>query len=1121
MRLSRLDLTRYGHFTGTSFDFGPARDVDVTVVYGDNEAGKSTAFAAWLDLLFGIPPRNPPFAFLHPRAQLEIGARLETGTGTMELRRTGRGLSDGDGHALEETRIAALLHNLDRETYRMRFSLDDETLRRGGAEIASAKGDLGQALHVGTSGVAGVGAALDALSAEADAFQRKGGSTQVLARGKAELRELTATLKQSELSPHRWDRLEAAVGEARDASDAAGQAVHAARNQVTLCERARELRDLVRQEEEIAARLSDLPDGPNLAPGAETRARTALEALAAADEDRGVHRTTRDAAATELAAMPETLGARALIADVARIEALTLPDGSLLVQRVATARADLPNRTRDLATLAAARDAALAGAGLDDLAGVDGDFPDRLDAALSRAEAAWREHDATRRRLERERAELPRTRADTSGRAALAAALEALPDAAHLEELRIAADAARQAASDASSILPRDWQGLLPDLPEAKTIDAAIAMLAEREADLAAARRRAEDCAATLGDVQARAPAGGAAPVSDADLRAARAARDLAWDHHRAALDAESADAFAAEMRRHDDHVARHAGEVGARAAEAARQDRLREVERSATQADAALSTATAARDAARNVATGLAVRVGLSPEDAPAAIPARLRRLIEADRAERQATGAEARRDRLADMMAARLAELRRCLTQAGWAETDPPDPVAAARAHLEVLAAAERTTALRRAAEARIAEIEGQLAEAETDARMADHALEEILAGTGLAGRPRPDLRATVAATRQAIERGARHDELALRIDGMKAALERLEQEVGGLRETQSGGDAVEILHRAKAAAMEAERRARNRAQIVERHRVAEEAMARADVRDRAAQSTLDEVLKDQGGEGSVAERLDRIAARDELRRECRGVGRRMDDLRHGLDVAALEAERAIEDPARLDTLRQDLATREADHAAALEALGRARQTRDAAVTATGAQAARQARAALLETLRAGAREAASLRLGVAAARRALIRHQEKSRGRMLDATQEAFAQLTRGAWMRLETGMGEKGEALFAEGADGRKRIDAMSTGTQGQLYLALRIAGHAAFADAFGPLPFVLDDVAETFDDARAAAALDMLGRIGTRGQAILLTHHRHLVAMAREAIPDVRVMDLPARARAAS
>ena len=48
MRLNRLDLTRYGKFTGKSISFGEkvAGKTDLHLIYGLNEAGKSTLFSA-------------------------------------------------------------------------------------------------------------------------------------------------------------------------------------------------------------------------------------------------------------------------------------------------------------------------------------------------------------------------------------------------------------------------------------------------------------------------------------------------------------------------------------------------------------------------------------------------------------------------------------------------------------------------------------------------------------------------------------------------------------------------------------------------------------------------------------------------------------------------------------------------------------------------------------------------------------------------------------------------------------------------------------------------------------------------------------------------------------------
>ena len=159
MRLRRLDLLRYGRFTDRTLDFGPAgAERDVTIVFGENEAGKSTAFAAWLDLLFGLP-RNHPYDFAHARKELLVGAVIETDDGALTLRRTGQtagSLTDDAGRVVEERRLTTLLCGLDRKGYATRFSLNDDVLRDGGSEIAEAKGDLGQLLHAGASGLSGV-----------------------------------------------------------------------------------------------------------------------------------------------------------------------------------------------------------------------------------------------------------------------------------------------------------------------------------------------------------------------------------------------------------------------------------------------------------------------------------------------------------------------------------------------------------------------------------------------------------------------------------------------------------------------------------------------------------------------------------------------------------------------------------------------------------------------------------------------------------------------------------------------------------------------------------------------------------------------------------------------------
>src|ERR1700742_2875069 len=85
MRIQRLDLLRYGHFTDASIDLRMG-NTDLHVIFGPNEAGKSTAMAAIEDVLFGIPTTSPR-NFLHDYAAMRIGAILDFDGKALEVRR--------------------------------------------------------------------------------------------------------------------------------------------------------------------------------------------------------------------------------------------------------------------------------------------------------------------------------------------------------------------------------------------------------------------------------------------------------------------------------------------------------------------------------------------------------------------------------------------------------------------------------------------------------------------------------------------------------------------------------------------------------------------------------------------------------------------------------------------------------------------------------------------------------------------------------------------------------------------------------------------------------------------------------------------------------------------------
>lgn len=232
MRLDRLDLTRYGHFTDRRLAFpAPAPgEADLHVVYGPNEAGKSTLFSAWLDLLFGIPLRTR-YDFRHPGPTMRVGARLSHAGGALDLARVKRNtgsLLDAHDQPVPEALLQSALGGLTREGYSAMFSLDDDTLEKGGDSILASRGDLGEMLFSASAGLAQLSPRLEAIRVNLDGFHRSGKRSGWLWDTKKRLTELDAERRRLDVSAGTIQKLareaeaaEAAWRAARGAEDAA------------------------------------------------------------------------------------------------------------------------------------------------------------------------------------------------------------------------------------------------------------------------------------------------------------------------------------------------------------------------------------------------------------------------------------------------------------------------------------------------------------------------------------------------------------------------------------------------------------------------------------------------------------------------------------------------------------------------------------------------------------------------------------------------------------------------------------------------------------------------------------------------------------------------------------
>ena len=167
MRIDRIDLIRFGHFANNGIEL-PPKDPDYYLIYGDNEVGKSTLLRAISALFFGVPNRTPDVHSCKA-SELRIGATISDPEKSFSFRRrkgTSGTLLNVDEAQIQEDALSPFLRELDRERFEQFFGLNHQRLREGGEELLRGKGDIGSALFQ-AAGLLDLRNLLEELNAEA------------------------------------------------------------------------------------------------------------------------------------------------------------------------------------------------------------------------------------------------------------------------------------------------------------------------------------------------------------------------------------------------------------------------------------------------------------------------------------------------------------------------------------------------------------------------------------------------------------------------------------------------------------------------------------------------------------------------------------------------------------------------------------------------------------------------------------------------------------------------------------------------------------------------------------------------------------------------------------------
>lgn len=1162
MRIRRLDLLRYGHFTDASIELPPLR-TDLHVIFGPNEAGKSTAMAAIEDLLFGIPATSPR-NFFHDYAAMRIGAVLDLDGKALEVRRrkgnkdTLLGANDlplpaGDGA------LAGPLGGVSREFFARMFALDYERLREGGRDIVAARDDVGQILFAAGAGITGLRGHLTEMSEEADGLwgARRSGRRKY-PQAEERLKAAETLLRECTVTANKWQELKTAFESSNEACLALEREIDEKSVELRKLTRIRRVYRNVRKRADIDAAIAALGTVAILPEDASAR----LEAAARNDE----------AAATRLAALTEQIEAlRNEQAPLTYNDGLLQrePDIAHLHERriqVRAGKADLPKRRAELAGAEAA---------IRRLAN-EIDWQDRNIDQIVRSIPARAKVAAIRSLLNRhgalvtavENARLAVQEAlddisDLDSRIATSQeAIDTAPLVAAIKVVRDAGDFSARAASArrerdaADSTIRQRLQGINPAPRDEAAL---VAMLVppfdtvqqhrdeQRDLDrrIQAVKDRTQTARQDLARLQSayQRMVSEEKVVSPDDVARARAHRERGWSIiRRRYVDGEDvAEAEIRDFSQEDDlsqayeEAVLHADFLADRRFETAENAaRLLVISRQISEQQDALSSLMEEQSALVAEQSALAAvwielwkPSGMSPlaPNVMLEFLAARHELLELfgrrDAAQREIglhQGEEAKaKEQICDQLGAfgvnllalsssplkvaieQAADLQKQQEQLANAKRDLED------ARRKALRELERKRKIQDNAESQwtewTVEWRAALAAAESPA---DSAVEVVQSQVN-----------TIDEMRELAVRinDLRHE----RIKKIERDISTFDADVSAL--VQAVAPQLSDLD-ADSAVLELERLLKESARI--RDVIAEKDIALSGLQEKIdnceisrqeARETIGRLQHLARVEGLEALRS-AVKRSDDLRKlqsECQDVTDAISKDGDGFSVQRLHDECAPVDldqvTARQQALDRDLEDLRDRHIQALNKRNADRQEFEAiGGHDRAARAAADRQSALVEMGDAAAHYV-RLRSATVLLQWVIEQFRREKQAPLLKRAGELFSILTGGSFetLSLEFDDTDMPHLAGVRSNGDRVRLPGLSAGAGDQLYLSLRIAAVEEYLEHAAPLPFVADDLFVNYDDGRAAAGLQVLGHLARKTQVLFFTHHQHLVEVARNAV----------------
>ena len=1154
MKIIELDLRAFGPFTNKKLDLAEGRE-GMHILYGPNEAGKSSALRALKCLLYGIP-KNSADDFIHDYKALRIGGRLRNADGAelAFLRRKGNKdtLLSPDGEPTDDRALDRFLHGVTEETFGLLFGIDHEALVRGGRNILAGKGETGQSLFAAGAGGANLRAVLEAIETDAEALFKNRGQQPVINRAISRHQELRKKISELSQSSREWAEKEKDLRKAMAERDSLRETLERTAAEVNRLQRLagiipkagllREIRAKIEAMGEVTLLPEDFAAGRHQA---EKQLNAAIEVKRRAELD--LDRLHADIArivlpqklldqADAVEALRERLGQyRKAAADLGTLR-------GRLQQNRADIRVLLPELAPglDVETVRGMRPRAAAKARIQKLASRH----ESLQAEQTRAAKDLRDAEQKLGGLKEELKALEAPKDPAPLRKSLAKLAKSGDPAAALQDAQKALQHEEMQARGLLQRLPL-WSRTFEELgrvpvPSSETVgrfedafSGGRARIENLDGRLREARRELQEVEQKIEAIRLA----GAVPTEE-DLEKARDRRQKGWglvkrawlqkenvDEESRAYDPERdlAGAYEASVEQADetaDRLRREAVRVAEYAALLVQGEKVKEE----------IAGLEAERDEAqRSMArTGEEWKAAWAAAGIEPLTPREMRAWLEQYGKILQRLEKIGEQRALTEKLQGRIDEHRVELCRHLEALGEKPsteeetfgqlvDRCEAVQERLEKLA--RRHGELESKISAVADEIKAHTqAQADTGQRLADWQKEwsEAVKTLGQGEKTSPD-EALVKLSRfdELFKKIDESDDLERRIFGINRDAEQFNADVKALighvapdwerlQPDQAAAQLSAELTRARDAATRHAQIAREIGQKSRGLREAEKEIALATER-------LESLCRQAGCQtpAELEAREKRSTEFQEMKKRIqaletdiveRGGGATLQQILQEVEKADADALAAqIEELGRtLDELKRQQTGLDERVGSLRSELGRIDGSSAAAEAAEEAQG-------VLASIRDHVDDYVKLRLASLVLRQAIENYRAKNQGPLLERAGTLFSRLTLGSFSGLETDYGENDEpVLQGVRPDGRVvDVSGMSEGTLDQLYLSLRLATLEKYLETNEPMPFIVDDILIRFDDDRSRATLEVLAELSRKTQVLFFTHHARLAEMAKE------------------